>query len=470
MFTALLTPVVISFVESLDAAAARTLKLVASKGGEAMQHGVEHGWLDPHDQAGRSRIYELGLKAGALLRDPIELLRSLYATNPNAALAALLAEKSPSPRNCVILAFTAESPERYGYITHEAWKRQRCAALKSDADRIVTALFWIRLRQLLGFARIWGTPTPYFAGIVLSVTVAVAWLSRSAGLASAVAGLVLLSRVYFSFRTRWLVRKFDRGGAPWLWADGIGRAVKEGDRALAGPKMRAGALEPELKRLQSTIAGMFEATSDAPKIEEPRWWDLWTISALTSAATLATVVFLFVNWIPAPSAPDVRLTGGVPVQSAMVVPPSSAPAPTLWGVDPSANIDALVATGKYEVIDDGFGRQLRGPLRQWTFYAKETIHPLEIIARAPASAEQSAFALVSGTLLVDPYPRKGVNVLLAVRVPTTRGFGVLVFNTRDRKLLDDEVLLVGEPLQAGAWYQFGSRRIGYLGTPAGLQH
>ena len=129
----------------------------------------------------------------------------------------------------------------------------------------------------------------------------------------------------------------------------------------------------------------------------------------------------------------------------------------------------LVATGRYELIDDGFGRQLRGPLQKWTFYATEPITPLDVVARAPATSEQSAFGLVSGALLLQPYPRHGISVYLAVRVPTTRGFGFLIYNTRDRKLLNEEVLLVREPLQENAWYELGGRRVGYLGTPAPLQ-
>ena len=132
------------------------------------------------------------------------------------------------------------------------------------------------------------------------------------------------------------------------------------------------------------------------------------------------------------------------------------------------DIDELVATGRYEVIDDGFGRQLRGPLQKWTFYSGDEINPLEIIAHAPASPEQSAFALVTGSLLLQPYPRSGVNVFLALRVPTTRGFGFLIYNTRDRTLLDHEVRLVREPLKDHAWYQLGTRRIGHLTAPVGL--
>ena len=74
-----------------------------------------------------------------------------------------------------------------------------------------------------------------------------------------------------------------------------------------------------------------------------------------------------------------------------------------------------------------------------------------------------------GALLLHPYPRQGINVYLAVRVPAGDRFGFLIYNARDRKLLDQEVLVVREPLKENTWYQLGSRRIGYLGTPAALQ-
>jgi hypothetical protein len=300
----------------------------------------------------------------------------------------------------------------------------------------------------------------------------VAWLSRSAGPASAIAALLLFSRVYFWWRMRILVRRFDANATPWMWGDGLGRSSKEAEQALKRRTLQDAGLETELKRLRTSIAGLLKAKNDVPIIVEPRWWDLRAVFGTSTVVTLAMIVGLLAQWAPSPRVgEDAPVEAGAAVSEAVV--PEKAPTPraaTLWGADPEVDIDALVATGRYEVIDDGFGRQLRGPLRKWTFFATDqVINPLDIVARAPASAEQSAFALVSGTLLVDPYPRKGVNVLLAVRVPTTRGFGFLVFNTRDRKLLDNDVLLVRESLEVGAWYQLGTRRIGYLGTPEGLQ-
>ncbi|HTO04296.1 MAG TPA: hypothetical protein VL069_11370, partial [Opitutus sp.] len=468
LFTALMTEVVINFVEPLDAPAARALKSLATKGGEAVQHGAQQGWLDPHDEEGRAKIFDLALRSGALLRESIELLRSLYATNSNSALAALLEQKTPGPRDSVILAFTAESPERHGYITHEEWKRQRCAAMKGEAQEIATVLFWLRLRQLLTKTQLWGWPTQYFAGIVLLLTGVAVWLSRSAGPPATIVALVVLSRVYFWWRTRGMVRRFDPAASRWAWGDGLTRSLQEATKAERQALSKHD-FEEKLQSLNDATAKLFKVRKDAPVVATARWWDLWGVLGSSTFTTLAIFLVLVAQRVPAPSA-DPIITPDAPVAPTDTLKTTELPTPppTLWGVEPPVDIDALVATGRYEVIDDGFGRQLRGPLQTWTFYAGDEIHPLEIIARAPASPEQSAFALVTGSLLLQPYPRSGVNVFLAVRVPTTRGFGFLIYNTRDRTLLDHEVLLVQEPLKERTWYQLGSRRIGHLGTPTGL--
>jgi hypothetical protein len=103
LISALMSPAVIEFIDSFDAPAARTLKSIAAKGLEAIKHGSEHGWLDADDTAARAKIFELALKAGALLRERIDLLRSSYATTANSGLAAVFSEKIPGPRGIVIL-------------------------------------------------------------------------------------------------------------------------------------------------------------------------------------------------------------------------------------------------------------------------------------------------------------------------------------------------------------------------------
>ena len=469
VITAMLAPAVISFVESFDASAARVLTSVSTKGLEALRHGQQHGWLDPHDSTGHARLLELALKAGALLRERIDLLRSVYATNSNPALAAILAAKVPSPRDTVILAFTAEAPERYGYVTHDASRRQQFTALQSQADAIVSALFWFRLQFLLERTVIWGLRSTWFSGGVLVLTAIALWLGRSAAPAATIACVLLISRVYLCSRIRTMVRKFDPAAPAWTWEDGSERVARQANEIRARSKRTPGELARELATLQAGMVGLSKAAKQNPTIVRPDWWDLWVI--FSAAVLLTSGVFVSIlQSLPA------RLPKPVaPVESTVVKPigvkthaPVAAPQPTAEAKPATIDVAALLATGRYELVDDGFGRQLRGPLKPWTFYAVGPVVPMEVLARAPATPEQSAFALVSGTLLLEPYPRRAVSVLLAVRVPTTRGFGVIVFNARDRRLVDHEVLLLREPLQDHTWYQLEGRRIGFLGSPTNL--
>jgi hypothetical protein len=470
IMTALLSPAVISFVEPHDAQAARVLTSIASKANEAIKHGVEHSWLDLNDVPAQARLFELSLKAGALLKEKVELLRSQYATNRNEALAKILATKSATPRDTVILALTAEAPPRYGYITHDEWRHQCLGTLKAEADRVVSALFWLQARKLLAATRVWGLPTPIFAGAVLVLTCGAALLNRSFTAPAVVAAALLLARFYFWRRMGSLVRTFAPDAGPWKWTDGSARAAKHATEQESSQRLSPAQRAAELTRLRGEMAQLAKATKHAPVVTEPRWWDLWLVMLGSAAVTLGVFGVGFAQrFHPLEKLEAIAPPVALPGQPAPAVGESGKPIPDAKPLVPPVDVDALLASGRYELVDDGFGRQLRGPLREWTFYATGAESPVEVVEQAPASPEQSAFALVSGTVLLQPYRRKAVNVLLAVRVPTTRGFGFLVFNTRDRQLLDHEVRLARQPLQDHTWFQLGSRRILYLGTPTALE-
>ena len=90
-------------------------------------------------------------------------------------------------------------------------------------------------------------------------------------------------------------------------------------------------------------------------------------------------------------------------------------------------------------------------------------------SRSPATPAQRAFATVSAELLLRPYGRKAVNVLLLVHVPTPDRFGVMLYNTRERRLMGDETLVVRDQPPEGTWYKFERRNAIYLGQPPEIQ-
>lgn len=467
LLLSLLSPPLTAFVEPLDATAARVLKSLAPKGGAAVMRALERGWVDPNDAAAQARLLELSLQSGAVLRERADLLRAGYATNVDAQLAAMLANKSPEPWELVVLAFTGEAPERHGYITHEDWRRQRTAALKAEGERIAAALWWLRLRQLFATGRLWGAPSLVFAAVTLALTAVAGWWTRDWAATTLLAAALLLSRVWLWWRLRGIVRRYHPAVAPWKWGDGAHRAAEEATRMVAGLGERGADLTGQLRKVRLGMAEIASKDAPAPDIAEPQWWDLRLALVLASAVCVGVAVRPLV--LPRDSAvktrnvashPPAIKTKAEPAQPTNVPAVARAPKPN----DPAV----LLASGKYEVVDDGFGRRLRGPLKKWDFFAPPRPAALEIEAQAPASPEQRAFALVSGTLLLQPYARKSVSAILAVRVPTTRGFGVMLFNARDRQLLDHDVFLVRAPLAERTWYRVRQRRVFFLGSPLPL--
>jgi hypothetical protein len=264
------------------------------------------------------------------------------------------------------------------------------------------------------------------------------------------------------------VRGVDKTAPPWEWSDGLPRVVTETEKARKDQRSAPSELNAELLRLRTEIDALAKATKEPSRLVQPRWWDLW-LTVLGSVAITLTIIGVAVlerqssrELAAVRSVRSLKAKAANPTSSVEAISKSTGP-----GVS-AVDIAALIASGRYELVDDGFGRQLRGPLRPWTFYAAGEPAQVDIVAHAPASAEQSAFALVSGTVLLQPYSRKAVNVLLAVRVPTTRGFGFMIFNTRERRLVDQEVRLAREPLQDHTWFQVGSKRILHLATPVML--
>lgn len=456
---ALLSPAVIEAVEPHDAAAARVLKSVAAKGAAALRQAAALGWLDADDAAGQARMLELSLLGGAVLREKVDLLRATHATNTNADVTQLFAGKSPEPAELVLLAYAAEAPERHGFVTHDEWRRRQCAELQGRAEVLARTLVWVQLRRVLGVARPWGEKPAVFAGLVLALTVLAGWLSRSAVTPAVTAGVLMVSRAWLWWRARGMLRRFDGAAAAWRWGDGWERCRAEAERVAEGATARA--LSAQLREIRALVEKLTNGKGPPVRIHEPRWWDVNAMLVVAVCVALGALLQPFLGQPPVER--ETKRTSDP--QAEVNVREAVTEVPLEEGNTP----EALLATGRYEVVDDGFGRRLRGPLQSWNFRPAEPVPPLRVTAQATASAEQSAFALVSAAVLLHPYPKKDVRVYLAVRVPTTRGFGVMIFNARDRQLASRDVLLIERELEGKTWHDLRGRRLFYLGTPPGLE-
>lgn len=465
LFRALLNPSVLEYVEALDPGSGRMLQSVIARGGVALKAALENGWLHPTDSAGFIRLFTLSLERMGALQERVHLLHASYATSRHPELARLLSSRTLTPPETVILVFTGEMPDQCGYVTHADARNERYHLLKSEVDRIAVMLAWLRLHQLLRIGRLWGLPWPIYAAIAGGVIGIVALFSRSETATIVVTAALLFSRLWLWQRVKDTFRRAVPQAKPWSWRDGYERTTAEVGRITADVGVAGIAGFPrQLQALQSDMAGFAAEARRAPPVAVPSWWDLAGVMVISA-------VVVVVALLQSISSVHEALRGDEPV--VVAAPKAAVALPVLSRVenpDRSVAIEqvadpaSLLATGRYEVVDDGFGRRLRGPLKKWDSFSPAQVEPLAVEARAVASPEQAAFAVVSATLALQPYLRDSISALVAVRVPTTRGTGLLLFNARDRQLLEREVLLVSRPLKELTWYELDGRRVLYVGS------
>lgn len=464
LFRALTASPVIQFVESLDGPAARTLRTMAANAGRALQLVLAHGWVDRDDAVDQARLLSLAFVSGSVLRERMDLLRATYATNANPMLAQIMTGKTPQTADLIALVHLAQSPEKSGFITHDSWRRQRCAALQADGEQIVTRLLWLRLSRLLATSRLWGTSSTLFAAAVLVLTALVGWFSRRFELTALVAIVLLLSRLWLWWRLKRMISRFDRTAPAWAWSDGYARASAAAKKILDAAPETAGELQRKLRGVRQAMAEIVADQTKRPRVGEPQWWDLWLCIGSATALTLVILVMPLAER-RAIVTQQHQPAKGMP--TVVAAPTKAVPPPVLAALNGGIVKDpeALLATGRYEILDDGFGRRLRGPLKTWDRRPPAQIADAEVDVRADASPEQTAYAMVSGGLLLEPYGRKAVRVLLALRVPTTRGFGIVIYNARDRQLYDRRVHLLHSALTNNTWYRLGRYHVLYLESP-----
>jgi len=265
----------------------------------------------------------------------------------------------------------------------------------------------------------------------------------------------------------------------WTWRDGPERCLAEArlvqpDAAVLSVDVLAG----QLAETEAAIVAIaVDEKKTAPTSEPgPVLGGLWPVFALAALVCFAGSVNLLKNLGQRVGLQALTVAWASPRQ------PDSSVASERFEADSPEQIEAMLKTlpglspamaekvrrGEYEIVQEAFGCTLNGPIREWNKSPPAVIPPLPVESRAPASAAQRAYALVSGELLVRPYGRKGVTALFVVRVPTTTGFGLMMYNARARKLVDNQALTLRGGLPENTWYRFERYNVIFMGTPAQL--
>lgn len=473
---ALMSEPCLKLVAPLDPNASRILSRLAQVSGEALRRAEQKGWLDHQDIAGHARILRISLDPETALSARITRLRNAYASCRDPELARLLAATDLPVWAPMLLIYTAEDPIRFGYITHAEWNRQQVNALQDRSQQLRTALFWLRVKQLLT----WGGPItgswPIFVIFWMAVTVAgMVLLEDDLTTTLLVLGLLGLRFVISAHIAR-QAREIDPAATPWNWHLGPTQCMIEAQRCFpeanllsnTGLEQRLMGIDVEARTLQAS--GFRPALASVPQ--------LTGLAAGLVVGVLCATGFTLQSvrswserdhsrlvWLPqrlqAEPARPAAVAAGEPNKSNEI---SVGELPGL-----TEEMIQKLAKGEFEVVNDGFGRRLRGPLVKWENFSPTKVAPLPVRAKQDSTPIQQAYAKVSAELLLMPYARNSVNAFIAVRVPVDGGVGLMVFNGRERRLADNQAFALHQEPADHTWYQIEQRRVIYLGVPAELQ-
>ncbi len=465
----------LSLITPLDPAGAEVLKQVAATGGESLRRAEQHKWVDANDPASRAYLLRLSLETEQVLRKRADRVRTTYALCQDTELAVLLAEQKPAPWANLLLIFTGENPRRFGYITKAEHARQKFVRLQERSRQMRKGLFWLQLKSALLTGRPWsGSLTSFFIFWLGLVVLGATVLGELATTTCLALGLVAM-RLLLGWRVRTLVGKCDPAVQLWSWRDGPDRCQIEAQRIQTETQLRSLAeLPQQLEETEAAMAALQPVENKGGTGKTPRMAGLWPVFAAAVLVGLMGSIqllkdlgrrlgyhehgFLSFELVTKPRPPGGSgFAPDTPEEIATLMQ-------QLRGLDPE--MVEKINHGEYEIVKEAFGHTLHGPIRKWAFVPPAVVPPLPLVSHAPATPAQRAYALVSGELLLRPYGRKGVTAIFVVRVPTRNGLGLMVYNAREHKLVDNDALLLSGGLPSESWYSFKRYKVIYLGAPS----
>ncbi len=471
---ALMSPPCLAMIAPLDASAAEALTQLAAIGGFALRQAEQHAWIDPNDIGGLVRVLKLSLESEPALRKRADRIRNNYATCENAVLAGMLADKAPATWVQVLLVVTAENPRRFGYVTKTEYTRQNVTRLQARGERLQVALFWLHLRKTLLAGKPWSATWQTFSIFWLCLVVFGVVVARDVQSTAAVAFALMGLRVVLGWRVGKLASKCDPSAVRrWTWRDDPERCQAEAQRLWPEGVLELPVLIKQGDEMEAAMAALQPAEKKTffPS-HAPRLAALWPVYALAAVVCIVGAVQLLKNlgqhlgyqalsiaWT------DTRNEGSSPNRDAADTPEQIV-AQLQKFPHLSPEMAEKVKKGEYEIVKESFGYTLHGPIQKWNLTPPAIVPALPIESRAPATSAQRAFALVSGELLLRPYGKKGVTALFIVPIPTKAGFGLMVYNAKARKLMDNVALTVHEGPATDAWYRVDHYNVVYLGAPS----
>lgn len=448
MVKAITTLPFIQMIEKADPGAARLLSTLAgTMEGETTAKAVKEGWLNLTNPADYARLLLLAMEPERKLLDLRHTLQARFACSREPHIQQLFSQEKLRHPELVLLASTAAQPERFAYVTHEEWTRERYEALKQRAERLVRVLFWLRLGQALRAGYLIYGAWPIVLGIWISVGIVAGWPGGVGKMPGYILGLVAGAaalRFASGLGLTLLIRRKAPGTAPWRFLTKIDRCAVEaiGTEAIAP---RAAVVRGELAAIRSEVTGLVLKPLPAPLPKAGRVMPAW--GGTLAGWSLVVLVLVMGYWRPSAS------TAKSPID------PKTAAAEA---------IEKALKSGAGEAqrtAEDYFYDDPTKPRARWDVARPAEAPAVPLAKVKPASPDDVAMALIEGQKLLLPYQQSTVDSLIAVPVAGSDGSGLMLYDGRNRRVIERQVLLPTELPTDKSWFEVDKLKVFYAGAP-----
>ena len=414
-----------------------------------------------------------------------EGMKTLYAYSRDAAVEALFKKENATRYERALVVFSGSDAAKFGYVTHAQWREERYEEFRARAQRTADALYWLQLGKALRAGPIiFGA----WAWLILVAAIPAGAATYAGRWVEAVA--LGLAPVVVALGVRGVWRQAKRGelerrlapGESWALFDGADRCGREAQRVLGSSgAVTEATLKAALAEIRSEIGKLgFDAPREgvrAPDAPAGTW-----IAAIFSWVLLASVLAI-----------GAARVGEPPIQAESVV--DQRPAAEKSGAVVDGNLERK---GGEETESAG---EARTKVEPWTIQPKEAEVPArgdlmsEPVSMQPAEDETLEIKKVAWPFKMTPnaqtirvrgivdatseqmdaaekaleemktrYDEKTINVMVAVRVPTASGFGLMLYDGKAGKFTNRTVFEIAFNPLARTWLEIGGVRAFYLGA------
>jgi len=448
---ALIAKPYIQLIEQSDPDAARLLATLAETvSSEAVMKATMDGWLDLTKPADYARLLLLVLEPERKLFELRAVLMERYACSREEHIQQLFKQPKLTRTELVLLASTAAQAERYGYVTHADWNRERHESLKQRGLRLVTALFWLRMGQAIRTGVVLFGNWKIVAGIWVGAASVAGWSSGmeqvllwAVGALALAAGLKLLGVKVMNF----LVRRHAPEAKPWCFMTGLERCREEASVVMSGEKvaLTAFALGHELDVIRADMAALGLQPAP-PQLPEPGWViPAW---GMTFAGWSLLVLLSFSGQKHHEMDAE-----------ALNLDPATAAAKAIEKAMKAATADTKLTS------EDYFFGDPRKPRARWDVEKPEEAQPVPLAEVKAASSDDVAAVLIEGQRMLLSYQQNSVDALIAVPIEGKSGSGIMLYDGKNRRVIERVILSPEQRPPAQSWFEINKIKVFYPGPP-----